>query len=125
MLRRSAKGGSEPVTSSAPLLYALRTDVPPCPTSGMTYRQSGDWSRTRTRSAAVHPSDRAAPPSPYGSVQNDLVAFLQALEHLGLDAVRDAGLDRDLPAAVVAVRVGHLDRDVAVLVVDDRGLRHQ
>src|SRR5262245_7948845 len=60
MLRISPKGGSEPVTSSAPLLVALRTGTLPWPSSGSTQRQSGASAATRSWSVAFQNSRRPA-----------------------------------------------------------------
>src|SRR3990172_1532985 len=58
-------------------------------------------------------------------LEDDLVAFLHALDQLGLDAVRDPELHRHLALAPVGLRVGHLERRLALLVVQERGLRHR
>src|SRR5437899_176140 len=58
-------------------------------------------------------------------LQDYLVAGLQAFEHLGLHAVGDPDLDRDLAAAVLALRFRHLHRGLALLVIEDGGVGDQ
>src|SRR5215469_8720175 len=55
-------------------------------------------------------------------LQNHLIALVQALQHLGFRAIRDADVDGRFTLAVFAFRVGNFDRSVAIFVVDDGAL---
>src|SRR4051812_47421347 len=52
-------------------------------------------------------------------LKDDLIAFLQAFQDLGLGAVRNTDFDRSLFLTAVRFRVNYLDRSFLVLVIDD------
>src|SRR6266446_1081691 len=53
-------------------------------------------------------------------LQHYLIAFFEPTEELGLGAVRDSYVNRNLLLAVFRAGIGHFDRRLLVLVVDNR-----
>src|ERR1700736_5817344 len=75
------------------------------------------------RPRLVHASDTGVlrkqwPRSDSVLLQYHLIPFLQPAQHLGLGAIRDANIDRDLVLALLAFGVGNLDGGFLVLVVE-------
>src|SRR3977135_361623 len=59
-------------------------------------------------------------PDPGPLLQHYLIAFFEPTEELGLGAVRDSYVNRNLLLAVFRAGIGHFDRRLLVLVVDNR-----